>query len=96
MFTENYETQQSTLKLSEHAKKRSQQRSIPETVIDLLLDFGDEAHLGSGVSRFSFRKKGWKSASKYLGLKAKYFERYRACYVVVADDGTIITVAYCH
>lgn len=96
MFINDNEIQQSNLTLSEHAKKRSQQRSIPEAVIDLLLDFGDETHLGSGVTSFSFRKKGWKSAAKYLGDRAKYFERYRACYVVVAEDGTIITVAYCH
>ena len=96
MFTGDNEARQSSLTLSEHAKKRSQQRSIPEAVIDLLLDFGDETHLGSGVTSYSFRKKGWKSATKFLGAKAKYFERYRACYVVVAEDGTIITVAYCH
>jgi hypothetical protein len=96
MCNQEQETRKSSLALSEHAKKRSQQRSIPETAIDLLLDFGNETHLGGGVTSFSFRKKSWKSAAKYLGPKAKYFERYRACYVVVAEDGTIITVAYCH
>lgn len=96
MFINDQEIQQSNLTLSEHAKKRSQQRSIPEAVIDLLLDFGDETHLGSGVTSFSFRKKGWNNAAKYLGARAQYFERYRACYIVVAGDGTIITVAYCH
>lgn len=96
MFTEGNGTEQSSFKLSEHARKRSQQRSIPESVIDLLLDFGDEAYLGGGVTSFSFRKKGWRTVAKYLGAKAKYFERYRSCYAVVAEDGTIITVAYCH
>lgn len=96
MFINDNEIQQSNLKLSEHAQKRSQQRSIPEVVIDLLLDFGDETHLGGGVTSFSFRKEGWKSAAKYLGNRAKYFERYRACYAVVAEDGTIITVAHRH
>lgn len=79
-----------------YARKRSQQRSIPESVIDLLLDFGDEVYLGGGVTSLSFRKKGWRTVVKYLGAKAKYFERYRSCYAVVAEDGTIITVAYCH
>jgi hypothetical protein len=96
MFTQDHEARPLTLTLSEHAKKRSQQRSIPEAVIDLLLDFGYEAHLGGGVTSFSFCKRGWKIAAKHLGQKAKYFERYRSCYVVVAEDGTIITVAYCH
>lgn len=96
MCNQDLETQSLSLTLSEHAKKRRQQRSIPEAVIDLLLDFGDETHLGSGVTSFSFRKKSWKCAAKYLGARAKCFERYRSCYVVVADNGTIITVAYCH
>lgn len=96
MCNEEYETQSSNLMLSEHAKKRRQQRSIPETVIDLLLDFGDETHLGGGVTSFAFRKKSWKCAAKSLGAQAKYFERYRSCYLIVANDGTIITVAYCH
>lgn len=96
MFIKYLETPHSSLALSQHAKKRSKQRSIPEVVIDLLLDFGDETHLGSGATSFSFRKKSWSRAVKYLGAKAKYFERYRACYVVVAEDGTVITVAYCH
>jgi hypothetical protein len=96
MFVDENETQQSNLTLSEHARKRSQQRSIPAAVIDLLLDYGDETHLGNGVTSFSFRKKSWKNAAKYLGLRTKYFERYRTCYVVVSEDGTIITVAYCH
>ncbi len=96
MFTEGNGTEQSSFKLSEHARKRSQQRAIPESVIDLLLDFGDEAYLGGGVTSFSFRKKSWRTAARYLGAKTKYFERYRSCYAVVAEDGTIITVAYCH
>jgi hypothetical protein len=96
MSTAHFETLAPHSIMSGHAKIRQQQRSIPDAVIDLLLDFGEETHLGGGVTSFSFRKKGWKRAARYLGRQAKFFERYRACYVVVAENGTIITVAYCY
>jgi hypothetical protein len=62
--------------------------------VDLLLEFGDETHRGDGATSYSFSKKSWKRVATYMGTVAKYFERYRACYVVVADNGMIITAAY--
>ncbi len=83
-------------KLTEHARKRQQQRSIPTSVVDLLRDFGDETHRRAGATSYSFSKRSWRRVATYLGTEAKYFERYRACYVVIADNGMIITAAYIH
>ena len=82
--------------LTKHARKRQLQRSIPTLVLDLLRDFGDETHRGDGATSYSFSKKSWKRAATYLSTEAKYFERYRACYVVVASNDAVITAAWMH
>jgi hypothetical protein len=38
----------------------------------------------------------WRKFAGYLGVAAKRFERYRNVYVVIARDGTIITVCWRH
>lgn len=82
--------------LSRHGARRSQQRSIPGFVIDLLLDFGREEPAGSGCHRCFLTKRTWQVLARHLGPRAKDFERYRSAYVVVADDGQIVTVGWIH
>lgn len=88
----NVEDSQS--KLSKHAAIRAQQRSIPRVIHDALLDWGDRRKAGSGVTSYSFSKRSWGKFAKYLGAEAKRLERYRNAYIVVAGDGTIITVCW--
>jgi hypothetical protein len=73
-----------------------QQRSIPQAIVDLLIDFGDMSDAGGGAERFSFSKRSWRQAASYLGTQAKHFERYRHAYVVMGPEGEVITVAYQH
>ena len=37
--------------LTKHASDRGQQRGINSVMIDLILSFGDEEHLGGGVKK---------------------------------------------
>lgn len=78
-----------------HCKSRQQQRCIPQFVIDALVDFGDERFLGDGHRSFSFSKRSWKRLCGYMGRSAAY-EKYRNAYVVLAENGTVITVAWRH
>ncbi len=94
MYISTHDKRRRHLNTTEHARKRQQQRSIPTSVVDLLFDFGDERPVGDGSTSYAFSKKSWKRVVTYLGTEAKYFERYRDCYLVAANNGMIITVAY--
>lgn len=96
MYSTTHQSRRRHSNQTEHARKRQQQRSIPTSVVDLLRDFGEETHRGVGVTSYSFSKQSWKRVATYLGTEAKYYERYRACYVVVADNGMTITAAWVH
>lgn len=79
-----------------HGKVRQQQRCIPPFVVDALADYGDERFLGGGARSFSFSKRSWKHFCGYMGQAIHAFEKYRSVYLVVAQDGSIITVAWRH
>lgn len=83
-------------KLTRHAETRVRQRSIPASVVDALLDFGERARAGTGAEVCYFSKKAWKRFAAYLGQEARHFERYRACYAVIADDGQVVTACWRH
>ncbi|CAH2606106.1 conserved protein of unknown function (plasmid) [Rhodovastum atsumiense] len=94
MWNECHSPDRQALKLTRHAAVRTQQRSIPQFIHDGLLGWGDRRDAGCGASSYSFSKRGWRKFAEYLGVQAKYFERYRNAYIVVAEDGTIITVCW--
>lgn len=81
--------------LTRHASCRAQQRSIPEAVIELLLDFGEATYAGFGADRYTFSKRNWRAVAAHLGLKAKHYERYRSAYIVIAAN-CVITVGWFH
>lgn len=84
------------LRFSHHGKARQQQRSIPPFVIDALTDYGDERFLGGGIRSFGFSKWGWRRFSQYMGQAIHAYEKYRNVYIVLAEDGAVITVAWRH
>ena len=81
------------MRVSKHAALRSQQRGINGQVIDALLAFGvQKRHRGADVYYFDRQTKN--RAAKSLG--GDYFRQYEKClnsYIVVSDDGCIITAA---
>lgn len=66
-----------TMRYSMHAKARQQQRSIMGEAVDLLLDFGRPKKAGKGAESYSFDRRSWRAASRYLGPHARLFEKYR-------------------
>lgn len=79
-----------------HGETRRQQRSIPPFVIDALIDYGDEHFQGAGCRSYNFSKRSWKHFSAYMGQAVSAYEKYRSAYVVVGDDGAVVTVAWRH
>ena len=82
--------------LTRHAQRRSKDRSIPQAIIDALIDFGDQQPAGPGSEAYFFTKRSWKRYAAYLGPQARHFENYRSAYVVVGSDGGVITACWRH
>lgn len=82
--------------LTRHAQQRMKDRSIPLSIIEALLDFGERMPSGNGAETCFFTKRSWRHFAAYLGLEARYFERYRSVYVIVANDGEVITTCWRH
>lgn len=82
--------------LSRHAAVRSQQRSIPQHVIELLIDYGQEQSAGGGCHRYAFTTRTWQAFSKTAGSVAKKIERFRSAYVVLGADDQVVTVGWVH
>ncbi|MEY4967110.1 MAG: hypothetical protein RL274_2693 [Pseudomonadota bacterium] len=82
--------------LTKHCERRMQDRCIPESVVDLLQDFGESVPAGGGTEKFFFTKKSFRKVIRYHGPQAKYFDKYRNAYVIISIDGTVITAGYLH
>ncbi|BCA60688.1 hypothetical protein [Sphingomonas sp. HMP6] len=81
---------------SSHAIIRMQQRSIPGYVVDLLLSLTECMWAGGDCYKHSFDADSWAEATRILGPGAAQLGRYRNAYVIVADNGTIVTAARQH
>lgn len=84
------------LRFSRHGHRRQSQRCVPQFIIDALIDFGDERFVGGACRSYSFTKATWKKYVRYMGPAIAGHERYRNVYLVVAEDNSIITVAWRH
>lgn len=83
-------------RLSRHAQVRMQQRSIPQFIVDCLLDFTEAVPAGGGSVRYCFKADSWAEAQRDMGSEARKLDRYRNAYVIVAEDGTVVTAAREH
>ncbi len=78
--------------VSKHAHKRFQQRASPPLVVGLLEQYGSTFRSGDG-DILCFDRKARKRLSHALGgpRGLKPFECYLSAYVVLSDDGTLVT-----
>lgn len=81
------------MNMTRHAAVRQQQRSIPQMVVDLLLDFGSSEPSGNGTSKFFFDKSAKKRLYSYAGPLANLLQEHLDVYAVVSDR-TVITVGH--
>lgn len=80
--------------ISLHAAQRMQKRAIPMAYVDMLLDFGRPHSSGDGCTSFSMDKEGWRKIESYFGPAATAMRKVRNAYVIIADDGTLVTAAW--
>lgn len=82
------------MKLTQHARTRSQQRAIPPILVDLLLRFGTHQPAGSNATKVFFDKRSRKQIHAYAGQLAGLLEEHLHVYAVINDDDQVITVAH--
>lgn len=83
-------------KLSRHAALRSKQRSMSPDIIDTVIDFGQERHAGGGCYSYAFTDRTWRRFVEQMGSNVRRLERARNAYVVVAENGIVVTTAWMH
>lgn len=82
------------MNLTRHASTRSQQRAIPEMMIDLLLQFGKSESSGAGFAKMFFDRRARKRLASYAGPIASLLDEHMNLYAVIDKDMKIITVGH--
>ena len=81
--------------LTSHARARMQQRGIPPAVLQLLLDYGREAHDHRGCLIVRFDKRSRQRVLRELGPERfRRVERHLDAYAVIAADDAVMTVGH--
>lgn len=77
---------------SNHAKVRSQQRGIPKSTIDLILQFGEPKELPGNAVAYRVNRDVIPKLQARVKAILKQIETLKDKTVVISDDNNIITV----
>lgn len=81
--------------ITHHAQARLQQRGIPSTVVENLLDFGRRAHDHRGSTIVYFDHRARRSLQRHLPRESfRQLESHLDAYVVLGSDGNVVTVGH--
>lgn len=80
------------MKMTRHARVRSQQRGIPPMIVDLLYELGAEVPAGDGCIRRYFDKAAHRRLKSYAGHLAGLLAEHMDAFIVVGEDGSVVTV----
>jgi hypothetical protein len=80
--------------LSEHAAIRMQQRGIPQSALECLLDYGRFQYDHRGAAIVFLDKAARRRLSRELKNRSLPREKHLDAYAVVAIDGTVTTVGH--
>lgn len=80
------------MKMSSHAGLRSAQRGMPLEIISTICAFGAERR-SSGATSITLDAESILLASDGDASRMRDLTRFRGAYVVLSDEGVIITVA---
>ena len=76
-----------------HGRARCQQRGLSAVVVDMIVSFGAEVR-ARGASKYYLDRKARSRLEKAVGIElVRRHERKLNCYVVISDDGMVITAA---
>jgi hypothetical protein len=81
--------------MTHHAARRLQQRGIPETVLPLLFEFGEEEYDHHGAMMLYFNKRSRERLARVVPKdQYKRLERALNAYAVIDRAGSILTVGH--
>ena len=81
------------IQLTKHAVERSTGRSVPQGVIELILQYGRPVKARDNAEKYSLTKESFKELKQYFGRElSKSMVSYRNVYVVLVGE-MVITVA---
>jgi hypothetical protein len=81
------------MQLTEHASARANQRGVPKAIIETIFVFGSEQHAPGGTTRLTLDDASICLAADGSAHRQAQLERYRHTYLVIGDDGRVVTVA---
>lgn len=81
--------------LTHHAAKRLQQRGLPEQILPLLFDYGEEEYDHHGMRTIFFNKRARERIAKVMGSSAyKRLQGALDAYAVLDENDTVVTVGH--
>jgi hypothetical protein len=82
------------LKHTKHFQQRAQQRGVSAMVVSALLKYGEAQSSKRGVDSLVFTSSALADIRNDYGLSVfKLCERFKNTYIIMSDDGVLITVA---
>lgn len=80
--------------LTRHAEARQRQRSIPSYVISATYAFGSDHSVRGSLTAYTLDRKAIELAQEsYPASVGKTLSKYLGVYVIIGDEGKIVTVA---
>ena len=80
------------MNLTAHASARMQQRAFPRHVVEAIVQYG-AGRIVRGAESLMLDKRALRMAAEVDNRLAIELERYCGAYVIVGDEGQIVTVA---
>lgn len=84
------------MRYSRHASIRSQQRGIPTSVIELIVEYGTAKPQSDGTCVFELRPRDKKAAVQQFRQSLQHLESASGKKVVVGGENTVVTVFHSH
>ncbi|KRG76961.1 hypothetical protein ABB30_08305 [Stenotrophomonas ginsengisoli] len=82
------------MNLTNHARKRMQQRAIPADFVELLGCFGIEISSRHGVDKLALPSREAKQLHRRIKALANRFDQLMDGYVVLTEDNTVVTTTH--
>lgn len=79
------------MEISKHAQIRAQQRGIPESIVELIVDYGEPKDAIGRVIAYEISGGTINCIQFQIKKLLQSLERLKGKVVLVGDDGTIIT-----
>ncbi len=80
------------MNLTDHASARMQQRAFPRHVVEAIMQYG-AGHIVQGAESIMLDRLALRMAAEVDNRLAIELERYCGAYVIVGDEGQVVTVA---